>query len=266
MKRLLCAILLLSRLNSVEKDRVGTIVVLAASKQKIVIGADSKAVEFSQTTGLRTDRYDECKMTTLNGKFVFATVGKSGHESVGHPEFSWDVFSIARKIARRNGKTSSLKSIAAAWGKEVSTDDNRDVRRGVTDSRSIPGQTGIFAGFESSQIVVYRVSVTKRATGVFTYRFRPTELGDGKVIPLGAIDIATELRAQQTKRSKSWISQFARGHESQDWITVMPDYLDFVIDKTIAHSASKDTVGKPIDLIEITNRGVHWIRKKNGCE
>jgi hypothetical protein len=262
LKQLICVIILLSRLRAVEKDNVGSVVIFSASQQKIVIGADSRVIEFSPITGLMTDKYDKCKLITLSRKFVFSAVGKAGHESEGHPEFTWDIFQIARKIARGYGKNASLKHIANAWGREVSALDDRDVHRGVVDPRSTEGQLGLFAGFAIHKPVVYEVRIYKLKTGSYSYDVKPVELVDGQIFPAGPIDIATEFAAHQTYRS----TELQKAHPSGDWNSLMPYVVDFVIEKTISDSVEKDKVGRPIDLIEINDLRLHWIRKKDGCE
>lgn len=259
-------VLLLSHLHTVEEDHVGTVVIFMASERKILVGADSREVEFSPTTHTRTDRYDKCKVITLKSKFVFAATGKAGHKSGGHPEFSWDMFAVAKHVADRH-KTASLGNIAHYWGARVSALDNRDVKRGVSDSRSDKGQMGFFFGFVNHHPVVYQVHVSPVNGLSYGYDVRPTELVEGRIYPSGiAIDIPTEIAAGQTERARSWNAEFQASHASETWEEEMPAMTQWIIEKTIDFSIQRDFVGKPIDLVEVDNLGVHWINKKEQCK
>ncbi len=266
MRRWFCIILLLSASSAVEEDNFGSAVIFAASRDKIVIGADSREVILSPIG--RSDRYDKCKIVTLNGKFVFAAVGKSGHHSGEHPEATWDVFALARAIAGRNGKD-SLEQIATAWGNEVAALDDKDAQRRIPGSEVFEGQHGIFLGFVDGRPASYQVVVEKAPTGHYQPQTQQVELHDGSLIPSGhARDVAVEIAEGKTDRAKRWMADFRRDHASEltTWDAAMAPLIERVLELSINYSAEKDDVGLPIDLIEIDSSGTHWLRKKPNCQ
>jgi hypothetical protein len=242
------------------------VVIFAASRDKIVIGADSREVSLSPIG--RRDRYDKCKIVPLNGKFVFAAVGKSGHHSDEHPEATWDVFTLARGIASRNSKD-SLGQIATAWGNEVAALDDKDAQRRVPGSEVLEGQHAIFLGFVDGRPASYQVVVEKAPAGHYQPQTQRVELHDGSLVPSGhARDIALEIAEGKTDRAKRWIAEFRREHASEltTWDTTMAPLIERVLELSINYSAEKDDVGLPIDLIEIDSSGTHWLRKKPNCQ
>jgi len=269
MRRLLCStllvVLLTSSLGRPDEERVGSVVIFAASQKRIVIGADSKEIVLSSNS--RYERYDKCKIATLNGKFVFAATGKSGHHSAEHSTETWDIFTLVREVASRN-REASIESIAQTWGNEVAKLDNRDSTKGGSGQPEFEGQHALFAGFVDGHPVVDQVIVTKESDGVFRARLEPSQLRSGNLVPSGhAADIALEMSAGQTERARQWLADFRRDHTSElsTWDSAMAPLVERVIELSIKYSVEKDDIGPPIDLAEIDSSGVHWLRKKDNC-
>jgi hypothetical protein len=129
----------------------------------------------------------------------------------------------------------------------------------------------MFFGFVAHHPVVYQVLVSKNETGLYSDHVQRVELRDGgiyprRIYPSGVIDIANEFAARQTERVTEWLSDFQRAHGAEPWDAQMPPLIQFIIEKTIDFSVNKDRVGPPIDLIEIDDLGIHWIRKKSNCK
>ena len=243
-------------------DTVGSVLAFATSPDKIVIGADSRELMLSSNG--RADRFDKCKVVALDGIYIFAAVGRSGHHSKGHPEATWDIFEMAREIARKGHTAGSLERIAADWGNEAAEMDNRN----SPDFTDFEGQHAIFAGFIGGHPTIYQVVVAKTATGPYQSDVQKPPLHNGSIVASGyGKQIAEEFAAGRTDRAKSWMADFRKDHapELNSWDTAMAPLVKRVLELTIANSAEQDTSGPPIDLVEIQPTGVHWLEKKPNC-
>src|SRR5439155_17766205 len=98
-----------------------TLLVVSASKQKVILAADSRAV-------IDLDRYIDtfCKIDVLNSKLVFSAVGLVADMHQSLPEDArFNVFAIARKSASEyrydpesiSSPYDSVKEIAKMWGR-----------------------------------------------------------------------------------------------------------------------------------------------------
>jgi hypothetical protein len=262
LKQFLVLIFLCLSFQAGEKDSVGSVLAFATSSNKIVIGADSR--ELTLWSNGRADRFDKCKVVTLDGTYVFAAVGRSGHHSQGHPEATWDIFDMVREIARKDHTAGSLGRVAADWGNEVAKMDNRD----SPDFTDFEGQHAIFAGFIGGHPTIYQVIVTKNAAGPYQPDVQQPSLQNGSIVASGyGKQIAEEFAAGRTDRAKSWMADFRKDHapELNSWDTAVAPLVKRVLELTIANSAEKDTSGPPIDLVEIRPTGVHWLEKKPNC-
>jgi len=251
-----------------EQDKYGSIVVIDATKDKIILAADSRVLH-GDMLGNKQASDDECKITALKGDVVLGVAGRKGHQSAGHPEFTWDSFAIAYDVA--NGISSSpdrIRDIAAEWGKRVAALHNRDAARGVIGPMGA-GKEGIenaiFAGFQAGKTTAFTVDILLSPTGSGPYfeNVKGLDLQDGFVLGIGVLDTCFEWR--QTERGKVWFNEFMSEHPKDNWDSMAVPLLERIIELTIRYSVHRDEVGEPIDIIEITPTGTHWIKKKANC-
>lgn len=262
MRQCVLIFFLLSAVMSAQDTHVRSVIIAGFSKNKIAVGADSREIATGSGSGYRDD---VCKILALNGDFVFTATGKSGHISGGHPEFTWDIFTIAREIANRD-KGASIEQIAQDWGERVAAFDNLDVKRGVFAADSSQGQTGFFVGLLEKRPILVVVLVTRSTSGQFNSDTSTPDIISGKAFPSGAIDIVSEYSALQTPRSRAWRQEFSMNYPADPTAdsTIAP-LIAQMIHLTIGYSVQKENVGYPIDLLELDSTGIHWLNRKTNC-
>jgi hypothetical protein len=259
--------------NVAGQDLGGTIIVLVGTQNKIVIAADSRKTVSERGQNVRSMDTD-CKISALPNNLVFASAGRRGHLSLGNPQFTWDAYDIARKVAGAlNPGQGFVRSAAEAWARQVIGKHDMDSRRGVIDPASAAKneiESAFFSGIENAHPIVYRVDIIKAppvegSPSSYIYKISdPLRFEPFRFHPIGLTDVALEF-GTQTPRARDWMETFQREHEGQSWDTTLPDFAERMVKLTAQFSVERNIVGGPTDLVEVTARGIHWLRSKPGC-
>ncbi len=266
LRYILPLIMLCTVMEAFGQDKHGTIILIAASNDKIVVAADSRITLVGQ-------KYfdDECKVIRLEGDIAFAAAGRRGHISGGHQEFTWQSNTIAVEIAKGTVATSNrVQDIAVRWAERVTALHNRDAARGVI-SESIsknPLESAIFAGFDGGKPTAYQIAISQNPIDPHSYikETRELNLRDGTIIPLGTVDICLEFFSETTERGKAWFAEFnAEYGATISWNAAIIPLFQRIIDLSMAHSVGKKDLGGPIDILEIRRTGICWPQKKKNC-
>lgn len=112
------------------------------------------------------------------------------------------------------------------------------------------------------------VTVKKAEDGLYRSNVVETYFpGDDSIYSVGHNDIITEITAQQTPRAKAWIAEFKNSLPFDSTPeTIMAPEVQWLAEKSIDFSEKKETMSRPVDIIEITLSGTRWIKKKSNCQ
>ena len=265
---------------------LGTTIVVGASKNKIVVAADSRS---TYGRGNYTDH--SCKITRLSDKLVFVSAGLVSDGSV-----KFDLLAEAKNSARKFGTvtppagTTVTEMVADDW-LAISRIRLEDVAKyemaGWLSTGLFPDSAvrfvGVFVGIEPDgklALVSESLYCKKPATigGPFGCDAQDhTEWGLGPpkfVYQLSDRMIFTAFGI--TDPTDEYINGDGRraGTEYMQWLTDSKLYPDThtdayrairLIDLTIAYSPSKEFIGGAIDAVEVTHEGVHWVGRKSEC-
>jgi hypothetical protein len=261
-------------LNTTVVRKSGTIIVIGASKNKIVVAADSRG-KFGP--GKYADH--QCKITALSDKFVFASNGEAGISvdlAIPYRPISIDVPEQAR-IAFKSVDPKSddfLYSVAVLWGRNISSLFNEAVEvagpqvvlAGNPDAGAINGYF-----FGSSPGLVLYMENTYRSGNRVLFDKSPAVIPLTDTIrysPHGAFRATVlELREGKTERAKKEAVQWER--QSATFPVDDRDVLKAVrwVQLTLDDHPGSDEIGGPIDSLTITPLGgVHWHSQKKECQ
>lgn len=259
--------------NAAGQDLGGTIIVLVGTQNKMVIAADSRKTVSERGQNVRSMDTD-CKISALPNNLVFASAGRRGHLSAGNPQFTWDAYDIARQVAGElNPGQVFIRMAAETWAGQVIAKHDMDSRRGVIDPASAAKneiESAFFAGIENAHSVAYRVDIVKAppvegAPNSYTYKISdPLRFEPFRFHPIGLTDVALEF-GTQTPRARGWMETFQREHDGQSWDAVLPEFAERLVKLTAQFSEERKIVGGPTDILEISARGIRWLRNKPGC-
>jgi hypothetical protein len=269
------AVLFIFRLNTIGQAKTdGTIIVVDASKNEIVIAADSR------TSGTNTYSDDNCKISAFGDKIVFTASGRTGSRS-GPTKF-WDAHAIAlrefERLTRKGAPDDLPINLAQAWGIaikkkiEYRISQRVHVLAGLDDSLIM---SAFFAGVRkdgSILAVIEKISyeVLKDGTPQIE-RSQPNILTSSQFPQfLGKGDIIKEFDAGQTLRADQWrhkLIPLIRASTDQV-ATEAIEEVRLTIDnlataKFNAKGVPFSEVGYPIAAIRLTSKGAEWIERGN---
>jgi hypothetical protein len=160
--------------ESLADFQIGTVIVLSASQEKLVLAADSRGTHLR---GGRFAGYDDnaCKILELNPKLLFAIAGMASTSPALPADIYFDAGNVARETATRfrfdatrmeTNKT--VKEIAEQWAVEMTLRIKRGVERGNFRAPGETWLTGIFAGLEpngETAVAIGYVTYSRPRTG-----------------------------------------------------------------------------------------------------
>ncbi len=248
-----------------ENETGGTLVVIGWSQSKIVVAADSRRMQDG------TNSFDDaCKILTLDDHSIFTASGFVVHATPRR--VFWDAFNEAGAAFRQARKAhDSLRVAATDWGNRMISAVNESLKtdmpgtmKNLEENRFF---TGIFIGFENGSAAMYQVEVifdpsTRKAAQVFDEERGWPTLHFGA---LGKNQIVNEVLIGK--------SDFAKA-EQQKWEALKRDIPPMdrdvfwairLVEISIAYHPTKIELGGPIDALEITSKGIRWIRRKPTC-
>jgi len=257
----------------------GTIVVIGASKNKIVVAADSRA---ENDAGEYDDH--ECKIIALSDKFVFAFNGIGDLSLVLSTTDSSERYTMnageEAKLAFESvppGSDDFLSTVALLWGRHVS----RIFRQAIAVSGT---EQEVFADIKEGGAITqgYFLGLTPKG-GLVLYMENVIRLGNDvsftpvpEAVPLtdaisytphgGFIDTVEALRRGKTEWAKKEIARWERlsfslAEDDRDVLKAVR-WVQLTLD---AHQGSH-RIGGPIDSLTLDPiTGIRWHSVKKEC-
>jgi hypothetical protein len=251
----------------------GTLIILQASKEEIVVAADSRMHY------LNGNFDDRCKINAFGDELIFAAAGTTlDKDETG---VRWDAHTIARSVFDRLSKDSVdvplPRRFAEAWGNEVNTKLKEDLIRnpqetlqGSSDNVLI---SAIFAGFYDDSPLTSQVFIAYD-NQLHTKVISNTEAGPTSLAtsPMhGHFEIADELFNGKTERACKWrkglMARTPKGSDPLAFMTI--DAISFSIANQRPRNIGNemvDLIGGPIDAVRLKRTGgIDWIHRKKNC-
>jgi hypothetical protein len=266
------------RLQAVGQVESGTLVVVNATRDEVVVAADSRTHTSTQYAD------DRCKVSALGNKMIFAAAGKTAHGPFDRPtKWTWDSHAIARStfasLLHKRSKNSLSLDVANAWASEVRKKLFQDLRRepdetlsGVKDDTLV---TAMFASYtESGDISIVTVRITYRATqgkSPTTAFIIDRVMREPQLFSFGETAVFSEI-INKTERGVAW------KRELDSRFPKNGDYTAFlaigVVELTAEHLPPKHfngfslvVVGGDIDALRLKRTGgTEWIQRKTNVQ
>lgn len=258
----------------------GTIVILDATKDKLVIAADSR---LTLEDGSQND--SQCKIEVFRHRIAFVQVGSVGYERGPVDPFpSWRNSALADRAAREMGNSAKdpdveIKDIASIWANSLAAYWNQAYlsSRDAVERTAKPGGgliTGaVFAEARSGAVHWRFVGVGLNPTlnppqvQAFTGELHDCwPCGEGeRVCALAHPEIPKEFCTQSSPRAREEAAhwkpslELVRG-ESRETLHAIR-----LVDDTIAFDPIGGLGGK-VDVLELHNDGsINWVQRKSNC-
>lgn len=250
----------------------GSVGVVYFGVDKIIIAADSRG---SFPDG-RPPRNDQCKVSAIDGKILIVSIN-SGQFDATRPDLpSWSNASEARRsydavLEKYSSVQGRLRDIAIGtaealksrflylYSKHRTTFDRAAGKSGSL-TKLFMGGAGI-NGLELYEIEIIAAKQTAQSA-VESHVARIGCQSTQNICAIGRVDIAEELLAGKTERSRAAAVAWSSGDPSKfhDLRRVVR-----IIELTIQHDAS-GTVGGPIDAVQLNPDGsIEWYARKRNC-
>ena len=262
----------------------GTLLVVSASKQKVILAADSRLTIDDQ-------KYVDtvCKIAVLNSRLVFSATGLAMDMDPALPEEArFNVFAIARNIASQyrfdsqsmSSRYESVNQIATMWGQQMSFRLQKGAPVRLPDwLRGQPTSDffvkGIFIGMEENgelKVDVATIKYDKPREGWIVPVARPmTEMNELSKEFTWIEAFGTNQIANEYLKGKGEASSRIRTEQRKN-----PELFDEKIPIDLIDLSIKDTrwnqylgpkgIGGPIHAVEIkAGSGIRWIERKPNC-
>jgi hypothetical protein len=277
MKLFFHCVFFLASLTAAAQKESGTLIVLNASQNEIVVAADSRSLS-------EVAQFDNrCKITALGNQLIFAASGDTGYGPTDGRSLYWDAHTIAQMIFLRLYREKTAKPmpvrLAETWGKEVKSKLKSDLKRdkqgtlcGVEDNTLT---SALFAGFYDGSpfIITGAITYSISPNGVVATSFSITNIfRRPQAVFLGREDIANELFTGKTPRSVQWRQSVAMMTTPSDDAIALPaiEAIRFSIEHYPLKNIGGELlppIGGPIDAVRLTQaKGVEWIQRKESCQ
>lgn len=228
-----------------------TCIVAVKSKDKIVVGADSRVSQPGIYNNEATETYADtaCKIV-FNGQFGIAYEGAGGPQCMNAARYALYTFSSPSKI------TNCFKSITSALIERY--EDSLLVRPDLATQQYLEKLFPIgmnkligaifFFGYQADSII-FETYYLQRIVGIDG---RYHDVWNQYITPdTTAIGLIKELDASRILHNKS---TWAKG--------VVPGIISAI---NYSHQYNPTHVGGPVDIIEVTVKKYRWLQKKKIC-
>jgi hypothetical protein len=253
----------------------GTIVVIAQTKQRVIIAADSGAGTTPDGTMLTSTNDCDCKIAALSSHVVFTSSGV-----VSNGNASWTTISEAVSAGKdipSNGISSSSQGalVMKIWAQSM-------IQRlsGFTPSQLLSVAlandghitTGILAGVDTGgNVWVQAVTISfminfSNLVGLSfePYTLTPAGAQTGYYF-LGKAEVALEFY-QDTKSPRAIAERASWSRKKMSGATFDRFKARRLVELTIMYHSPTADVGGSIDEVQLDSRGVHWIKIKRNCK
>jgi len=250
----------------------GTIIVIAQTKNRVIIAADSRTETTVNGTVIQGIDDSSCKIAALSGDVVFTAAGLLGDGKHSWTAVSEAIAAIANTPhgSRISGAESDL--VLANWA-EAMKQNFREFSNEQLSAYAYADDghltTGLLAGVEKTGGTWIHAMMLNYANGFLSPQ------GQGYVLnsddpptaytSLGKYDIFHEFEGEK-KSSRAIAERAAWEHTGLLGTTFDEFKARRLVELTIMHHADKLEVGGPVDEIELDANGVRWVQVKKNCE
>lgn len=257
--------------------RHGTVVVIYFSNEKVVLAADSRLTFSGGSHGYEDV---QCKVSDLGQSVIFVGSGVSGFNfGPGQLTDPFDTYKTALSTSRslKSGTTDRAKATAEGWARQVKVAlDEQLARHPQEIMSSLHGHSrllasGVFAGISPGGLTVYSAAVNCECSGSHNHssiqitQLAPSQYGLPAAV-LGtaeAQDLFDEVMAGDSVRAQAERVKWPARVDDTDYAgAVTIRSAEFIL-----RNAKDNTIGGPINAIELTHHGqVRWIKKEKFCK
>jgi len=261
---------LVLRLNAIgQANPNGTIIVVNASQNELVIAADSR----ENGTHSYDDR--DCKISTFGDKFVFVASGRVGLRN--HPSSAfWDSHAIAKKEFSRLIRKSTANNLTAtvlvtAWGMATKEEIEKRIAHprapllaGLDGNVVVQGLFGRIGKDGHSDIALAKIRYELVGNKALIELADPHEFGlDEFPYFLGRGEAIANASNTQKRdvQTKALVSNDPTATLAIEMVRFTIDYLP--PDHTDSNGRPFSVVGYPISAVKLTSKGVEWVEEGN---
>lgn len=265
---LLTGLLILSRVTTATAYfNTGTIIVVAQTKQRIIIAADSRRGVTIDGSTIQTFDDNACKIAAFSGNVTFAAAGVLGDG------YSWSAIgqavdilknSVKGRISSADGEVILIKWAQAMIQKFSNFSSNQLSVYAANNGNRI--SIGVLAGVEESKKPWARaVIVNFSSAGLYHDAYElisrdpPTAYYFLGKSAIGLEFVGDKRSGRAMKELKSW------EHRSLSGASLDRFKARRLVELTIMYNPDKSEVGGPVDQIEVDAKGLRWLRLKPGC-
>ena len=248
--------------------KTGTVVIMFFSQQDIIFAADScdKAINGGKITYLTND----CKVGTLDDKFIYANSGVASIDTDDSRLSSWSGYEVAKKIVAAGSldRHDPVLSLATHWADRISVILEGFIATGYIPAVPNAGiTTGIFGGSTDQGLKLYIVTLLCRCfnprdhhVGYALYALQPEN--DGLPRDVAGVPEATavfgELKAATSQRAIAERRLWSRSSVIKD----RDAYVTIRSIKFIIRFAKSPEIALPVSAIRTDLSGkVAWISR-----
>jgi hypothetical protein len=249
------------------QSTTGTVVVIGWSRTKIVIAVDSRGFDDNEKY-----RDDICKIVRLDDRSVFTAAGNIIHAHNGRALWNAQKEAIhSFQEAQSTGTQRLLMAAARNWGEHMVAAIDQALKEDPVRSKRMLDKniflTGVFLGFENGSTAMYQVEIvfdpgTQQAKENFYTEHHTTTLEFGA---LGRNEIVNEVVADKTRFARTEQRKWASDERKIPLEDRDVRWAIRLVQLTMEYHPQRSDVGGPIDALEITRRGIHWVERKPGC-
>ncbi len=246
----------------------GTIIVIAQTKNRVIIAADSRIETTVNGTVIQGIDDSFCKIAALGGDVVFTAAGL-----VSDGKHSWTAVSEAiaaiantRHGSRISGSEGDL--VLVNWA-EAMRQNFREFSNEQLSAYAYDGHltTGLLAGVEKTGGTWVHAMMLNYANGFLSLQGYVLHSDDPPTAytSLGKYDIFHEFEGEK-KTSRAIAERTAWEHTGLLGTKFDEFKVRRLVELTIMYHADKREVGGPVDEIELDANGVRWVQVKKNCE
>ena len=248
----------------------GTIIVIAHTKNRVIIAADSRTETTVNGTVIQGIDDGYCKIAALSGGVVFTAAGLLSDGKHSWTAVSEAIAAIANTPhgSRINGAEGDL--VLVNWA-EAMKQNFREFSNQQLSAYAYADDghltIGLLAGVEKTGGTWIHAMMLNYANGFLSPQGYVLNSYDPPTAytSLGKYDIFHEFEGEK-KSSRAIAERTAWEHAGLLGTTFDEFKARRLVELTIMYHADKLEVGGPVDEIELDANGVHWVQVKKSCE
>jgi hypothetical protein len=249
----------------------GTIVVIAQTKSRVIIAADSRVGTTEYGTIVQSVDDSSCKIAALSGDVVFAAAGLLSDGKQSWTAISAANAAIANTPHGRRISGAESDSVLARWADSMTRnymEFSRDQLSAYADANNSHLTTGVLAGVEKTgHAWIHAVMLNYSKNGSLSYQGYVLTSNDPPTAyySLGKDSVFREFE-EDKKSSRAMAERTAWDHIRLRGTAFDEFKARRLVELTIMYHTDKLDVGGPVDEIELDTKGVRWIHVKQNCQ